>query len=82
VTKIDPKPEHVITQAFALGKWSQFFLPISAVNANVELSKLFSTPQKVYFIGSTLEKSTLEQKLGVYYDAIVFIEKTNGTTPN
>jgi erythromycin esterase len=82
VTKIDPKPEHVITQAFALGKWSQFFLPVSAVNANVELSKLFSTPQKVYFIGSTLEKSTVEQKLGVYYDAIVFIEKTTAVKPN
>ncbi|MFN7654990.1 MAG: hypothetical protein ACK5PC_17240, partial [Cyclobacteriaceae bacterium] len=65
-----------------LGKWSQFFLPVSAVNANVELSKLFSTPQKVYFIGSTLEKSTVEQKLGVYYDAIVFIEKTTAVKPN
>lgn len=80
--KIDPKPEHTITQAFALGKWSQFFLPMSAINGNAELKALFDTPMKVYFIGSTMEKSTLEQKLGAEYDAIVFLEKTTGTKPN
>ncbi|MFN7186673.1 MAG: erythromycin esterase family protein [Cyclobacteriaceae bacterium] len=80
--KIDPKPEHSITQAFALGKWSQFFLPISAIDGNAELKALFDTPMKVYFIGSTMEKSTVEQKLGAEYDAIVFLENTTGTKPN
>ncbi|MCA6405688.1 MAG: erythromycin esterase family protein, partial [Cytophagales bacterium] len=80
--KIDPKPEHTITQAFALGKWSQFFLPMSAINGNAELKALFDKPMKVYFIGSTMEKSTVEQRLGAEYDAIVFLEKTTGTKPN
>ncbi|MCA6414868.1 MAG: hypothetical protein IM589_04075, partial [Cytophagales bacterium] len=67
---------------FALGKWSQFFLPMSAINGNAELKALFDKPMKVYFIGSTMEKSTVEQRLGAEYDAIVFLEKTTGTKPN
>ncbi|MFM8913412.1 MAG: erythromycin esterase family protein, partial [Flammeovirgaceae bacterium] len=80
--KIDPKPEHAITQAFALGNWSQFFLPMSAISGNVEFKNLFSRPMNVYFIGADLEKSTVQQKLGIEYDAIVFLEKTTATSPN
>ena len=80
--KIDPKPKHALTQAFAKGKWSQFFLPMSAVNQNSDLKSLFNRPNKFYYIGSTNEKVTIEQNLAADYDAIIFIEKTSATRPN
>jgi erythromycin esterase-like protein len=80
--KIDPKPEHYLTQAFAKGKWSQFFLPMNAVNQNSELKALFNKPIKFYFIGATTEKVSIEQNLLMGYDAIVFLEKTSATKPN
>lgn len=80
--KIDPKPEHYLTQAFAQGKWSQFFLPMNAVNQNSELKALFNKPIKFYFIGATTEKVSIEQNLLMGYDAIVFLEKTSATKPN
>jgi hypothetical protein len=79
--KIKPLKKHVITQAFSKGNWSQFFLPMSAINANTELKALFEQPMKVYYIGSTMEKSTIEQKLCIEYDAIVFIDKTTAAKP-
>ncbi|MFM7681986.1 MAG: erythromycin esterase family protein [Bacteroidota bacterium] len=79
--KIKPLKKHVITQAFSKGNWSQFFLPMSAINANTGLKALFEQPMKVYYIGSTMEKSTIEQKLCVEYDAIIFIDKTTAAKP-
>lgn len=80
--RIDPKPEHVLTQAFADGKWSQFFMLSSSISGNKALENLFLRPSKVYFIGADLERSTIEQTLGLEYDAIVFLEKTTATRPN
>lgn len=79
--EIKPLKKHVITQAFSKGNWPQFFLPMSAINENTELKTHFEQPMKVYYIGSTMEKSTIEQKLGVEYDAIVFIDKTTAAKP-
>ncbi|MCA6444742.1 MAG: erythromycin esterase family protein [Bacteroidetes bacterium] len=79
--KIDPKSEHVITQAFVKGNWLQFFLPMSAISGKPELKNLFSKSWKIYFIGSDIEKTTVEQNLGTAYDAIVFLNKTTATKP-
>ena len=79
---IAPKEEHVLTQAFAKGQWSQFFLPMSAITGNTALENLFFRPTKIYFIGADLERSTVDQTLGIEYDAIVFLEKTKATKAN
>ena len=55
---------------------------MSAIDGNAELKALFDKLKKVYFIGSTMEKTTVEPRLGAEHDAVVFLEKTTGTKPN